>query len=290
MKNNVSLRRSALTYTALTLLLTVIALFLRLWTLVAYYDTSIGYFASGTLLPILSEALIIASVVAFAVLAILFFRKKETAYEKQPSLSVKIASAIVAALSLLLGVYDLKAGASVLALFFCLGACLYFLLVLTAKVTPVMALVFGFCVILRLLLVLAAAYTDFYVPMNSPEKVWLYVGIVAAMFFLVSEIRALVTKPYTATYLFSAASAVLVTSTSAIALIVGSRASIFYGESTDDAWLVALLLLAIAVYAGTRLVTVALNPLPTEEITESTEITEIEESPASEETNEPDQQ
>lgn len=279
MKNNLPLRRSALIYTAAALALTLLSTLLRALSLTLSYDASIGYFPAGAVLPILSEILGVASVIFFAVFAILCFRKKETAYAKKPSLAVKIVSGIAAVLSLLLGIYDLKVGASVLTLLFCFGACLYFLLVLTAKTTPALALAFGFCAILRLLSELASSYVDLFVPMNSPEKVWLYVGIVAAMFFLVSEIRALVTKPYTAIWFFSAASATLIVGSTSVALLVGTIHSLFYGRTDDGDLLFALLLLSLAIYAGTRLVTVSLTPLPEEpeEIEETEETEEIKE-------------
>ena len=260
--NQPSPRRSALIYTAVAFALTAINLVLQALSLTLCYDASIGYFEPNAILPILSEVFPVASVVALAVLAILWLRKQDTEYPKTPNIAVKIASALSAAVSLLLGIHDLRVGASVVSLLLCFGACLYFLLVLTAKTTPVLALVFGFCLIFRLLAALAASYTDLFIPMNSPEKLWLYIGIVAAIFFLVSELRAHVTKPYTALWCFSAASAALLTGASAIALTLGNRASLFYGAPTEDGLLIALLLLAIALYAGTRLFGFALNPVP----------------------------
>ena len=262
--NQNSPRASALIYTAVAFALTAINLVLQVLSLTLCYDASIGYFEPNAILPILSEVFPVASVVVLAVLAVLWLRKRDTAYPKTPNIAVKITSAIAAVISLLLGIHDLKVGASVVSLLLCFGACLYFLLVLTAKTTPVLALVFGFCLIFRLLSALSASYTDLFIPMNSPEKLWLYLGIVAAIFFLVSELRALVTKPYTALWCFSAASASLLTGASAIALIVGNRASLFYGAPTEDGLIVALLLLAIALYAGTRLFSMALTPTPIE--------------------------
>ena len=296
-QKNTPLRRSALIYTATSAGCSLLAIVLRLLSLILCYDASIGYFPKGAALPILSDLFGTASIVAFAVLSFLWFRKKEMSYAKSPSLAIKITAALAAVLSLLLGIYDLKASASVLDLLLCFGACLYFLLVLTGKTTPALSLVFGFCAILRLLGALADSYMDFLVPMNSPEKIWLYVGAVAGMFFLVCEIRALVTKPYTATWFFSAAAAMMIAASASIALIVGNLASRFYATPTHSALLTALLLLAIAIYAGARLVTVALNPEPpveeeaVEEIQESEENEEnekIEEITEPEKTAEPD--
>jgi hypothetical protein len=89
----------------------------------------------------------------------------------------------------------------------------------------------------------------------------------------------------------------MIATSASIALIVGNLASRFYATPTHSALLTALLLLAIAIYAGTRLVTVALNPEPpveeeaVEDIQESEENEEnekIEEITEPEKTEEPD--
>ncbi|MBO5938611.1 MAG: hypothetical protein J6Q82_03835 [Clostridia bacterium] len=264
MEQNTPLRRTALFYTIIAFATAMISLVLQELSLIISYDTEIGYFESGAILPIITLVFGIASILFFALFSFLNFRKKEVAYPKATHPAVKLASAICAAISLLLGIYDLKAGSSVPELLFCFGACLYFLLILTSKTTPALSLVFGFCVILRLLTALAASYGNLFLPMNSPEKLWLSTAIVAAMFFLVSEIRALVTKPYTALWFFSAASAVSMLWPSSLILIQGSNEGVFYQPTDTGTMIFAFLLFAMSIYATMRLFTVAINPLPVE--------------------------
>lgn len=270
MEQKDTLRFTALIYTIIAFAAAMLATLLHIFSVLFFYEAEIGYFERGAVLPILAVIFSIASVIFFAVFAILRFRKKETAYEKATPPLVKLTSALCAALALVLGIYDLKAGSSVLGLLFCFGACLYFLLVLTSKTTPALSLLFGFCAILRLLTELAKSYVDFYLPMNSPEKLYLSTAIVAGIFFLVSEIRALVKKPYTATWFFSAASAVLVLYPSSLALCCGSNDTVFYHPTSKGALIFALLLLALANYALVRLFSVAIKPQPIEapEVTE----------------------
>ena len=150
------------------------------------------------------------------------------------------------------------------------------MLILSNKTTPALALVFGFCTILRMMLPLADSYMNLYLPMNSPEKLWLSTAVVAAIFFLVCEIRALVTKPYTATWFFSAATAVSVLWPSSLILILGSRDGVFYQPISMATLLFAVFLFTVALYAIIRLFTMAINPLPKEdaELPEETEPTE----------------
>ena len=290
------LRRTALIYTASAFALTLIAILLRALSL-SSYDASIGYFPSDALLPKISSIFSVAAIVLFAVVSLLKFRRQETAYQKKtPALAVRISAGLCAIFSLLLGIRDLREGSTILCLL-CLGTCLYFLLVLSAKTTPALSLAFGFCAILRLLGELAISYRNFLVPMNSPEKLWLHFACVAGMLFLVSEIRALVTKPYAGIWFFSAATATLVLGTTSVALIASNLGNLFYEAPTDGALRFAVLLLTLAIYTGVRLVTVALCPCPeeTEEAEETEEEIEAPEEPepteeSNEESNEAEQQ
>ncbi len=264
MEQNTPSSRKEFWYTVAAFASATISIILQMLSLAFFYDAEIGYFQNGAILPIIAALFSIASVLFFAVFSFLNFRKKEAAYPKTTHPAVKLASAICAALSLLLGITDLKSGASILGLLFCFGMCLYFLLVMTSKGTPALYLAFGFCAILRCLSALAASYVDFYLPMNSPEKLWLSTAVVAAMFFLVCEIRALVTKPYTAIWFFSAATAVAVLWPSSLILIQGSREGVFYQPITKSALIFAFFLFELGLYSIMRLFTMAINPLPKE--------------------------
>jgi hypothetical protein len=113
--------------------------------------------------------------------------------------------------------------------------------------------------------------------MNSPEKLWLHLAAVAGMFFLISELRALISKPYTATLFFAAASATLLCAVAGGTLLAGSLADLFYGAPTKSETVFFALFLSLAIYAGARLCTIA--PCPPEEAPEETSEEQTEESP-----------
>ena len=279
-----TLRASALLYTFIALGLSVLTAVLGIFSVMRCYDASIGYYARGAVLPIILTILCAASVIFFAVFAILRFRKRDVAYAKNPSLAVRITALASAAVALLLAITDLRSGASILSLLLGLGACLYFLLIATKNATPALSLAFGVCAIFRWILVIAASYRDVFLPMNSPEKTWLHLAAVAGIFFLISELRALISKPYTATWFFAAASATLLSATAAVTMLTGELSHRFYGKTS---LVFSVLLLCVAAYAGARLVSMALCPKPEEEVIEPTEkIEEIEEPEATEETEE----
>ncbi len=271
-------RPAARLYSLIAVGLTLLAAILGVFSLTKNYDTSIGYYSHEAVLPIVLAVLCAASVIFFAVFAILRFRGHETAYAKKPSLAVRISASASAAVALLLAISDLRSGASMLSLFLGLGACLYFLLIATEKATPALSLAFGFCTILRMLVEVVRSYTDLLLPMNSPEKIWLHLAAVAGIFFLISEIRALVTKPYTATWFFASATATLLAGTASLTLLLGNLTHRFYGAPTKSAIVFAVLLLCFAVYTGARLFAVSSCPKPeeTEEITEPEGIEAVE--------------
>ena len=282
MKSRDSVRPSARLYRLVAIGLTAIASILGVLALFLNYDSLIGYYSNGAIFSIALAVVCVASVVFFAVFAIFRFRGLPSAYAKKTSLAVRIAAFASAALALLLAITDLRSGASLLALLLGLGTCLYFLLMATEKATPALSLAFGFCTILRLVVEVARSYTDFLLPMNSPEKLWLHLAAVAGIFFLISEMRAMIAKPYTATTLFASATAMLLGTTSALTLLLGNLTHRFYGTATKGSTVFAALLLAFSIYAGTRLFTIVLCPTEeepekitepevTEEVTESEE-------------------
>ena len=273
-----SLRPSARLYRLVALGLTALASLLGVLALFLDYDTHIGYYSNGAILPIALAVVCVASVVFFAVFAILRFRGLPSAYAKKPSLAVRITAFASAALALYLAITDLHSGASIFVLLLGLGTCLYFLLMATEKATPALSLAFGFCTILRMVVEVVRSYTDLLIPMNSPEKIWLHLAAVAGIFFLISELRAIIAKPYTATYFFAAATATLLGTTSALILLLGNLTHRFYGTATRGSVIFALLFLAFSIYAGARFFAVVLCPTEAaekqDELTEETEITE----------------
>ena len=265
MKTSDSMRASVRIYLLATVGLTAIAAILGILSILLNYDIGIGYYSHHSVLPVVLTVLCTASVIFFAVFSIFRFRRGASAYAKVPTLAVRITAALAAAVALLLAIADLRSGASLLLLLIGFGTCLYFLLMASNKHTPALSLAFGFCAILRLTLEIARSYTNLLIPMNSPEKIWLHLSAAMGIFFLISELRALITKPYTATFFFAAASATLLCSTASLTILFGILSNRVYGAQTKSETLFAALTLCLALYAGARLFTVARNSRPEDE-------------------------
>lgn len=265
-QRNETLRSSARLYTFVAVGLAVLASLLGVIALTQSYDTNIGYYNTSSPLPTVLTVLCTASVVFFAVFATLRFRACPSAYAKKTPLAVQITAAATAAVALLLAITNLRAGSSLFVLLMGLATCLYFLLIATKKMTPALSLAFGFCTMLRCIVEITSSYADLLIPMNSPEKIWLHLAAIAGIFFLLLEIRFLVGTPYTAIFFFAAASATLLCATASLTLLAGSLTALFYGAPTKSDILFFVLLFCLAVYAGTRLVTLAYNPNPIETI------------------------
>ena len=256
-----SFGRSALLYTVIALVLTVASMALRLIGVFCFYDREVGYY-SGALIPLLSTILTLGGIVGLAVAARLLLAKAPMAYPRKASLSVKIAAGLAALLFLALAMTDLTGGAPWYTAVLGLGACLYFLLMLTGERIPLAHLVSGLCLIARLILALADSYFNIRIALNSPDKLALHLGLLAGTVFVAGELRALIAKPRTAFWFFSAGCGLLFLGSASLPSIPATLNGQLY--EGDDLRL-SLALLGFFVYLCVRLISVLLDPTPAEE-------------------------
>ena len=243
MKNTThSVRRMALSFFTIALILTLTATTLRIFNLFFFFNGSLGYYVSGALLPLLEWICLGASVALLLILSLLWFRKQSVGYAEHTPLGVRVGALFGAAGFGLLLIRDVlsyvdalnsdaewKTG--IIPILLCLGAVAYFVLTAWNVRSEAFRLLTGFCVILRLLTSLSNSYFNFLIPMNAPDKLMFQLGVLSAMLFLINEIRALVSKPRPVFYLFSAGIALVFLSASSLPSILAINQGILLDGS-----------------------------------------------------------
>ncbi len=260
---NNSKLRFALPYAVIALSLAVLSIALRCVNLFFFFDSDIGYYQKGAVLPLLSVVLLVAAVVFFAVCSILWFRKASVAYAKTPSWAVRIGASIAAAgfaALIVLDVVGVVSGneLSVVSLLFGVLSIVYFVMLALNKGRDGLRILCGFCVILRLLISLAGSYFNIFIQMNAPDKLFFHLGCLGGMLFLISELRALIANPRPALHLFSCGAATLFLGVASVPSIVAYHS----GRLTDDSVLGGYyMLLGLFLYTAIRFLSIVLAPV-----------------------------
>ncbi|MBQ9783412.1 MAG: hypothetical protein IJW44_02720 [Clostridia bacterium] len=272
-------RKFALLYTVIGLLCAVIAIALRTVNFFFFFDAEIGYHQANALLPILANVQLALAVVFFAVAAFLWFRKTNIGYPKELSAAIRIAALPAAAgfLFRAIFVYLNRAEGDKLALLSLLTGIAgagYFLLLAFNQKQESFRILSGFCAIVHLILTLASSYFNIFIQMNAPDKLMLQLGCLGGMLFLINELRAWISRPRPALYMFSTTCAALLLGVASIPSIVAYHAGIL----TDRVMMAGYyLLLGLFLYVTVRLIVLSLRPEAPEE--EAEEIIEAEDEP-----------
>ena len=252
-------RRLALVYGWVVLGWTAVIIALRCVNIFCFFDSDIGYFQSNAILPVLADAMTALGAVIFAAAGILLFAKSELAPADTPSLALRIASGVATVGFFALVATDVLYGGSVWSAILGMGACLFFLLNITKSGTPLVHVLSGLCVILRLIWILAKSYFDVTVQMNAPEKLALHLACVFGMLMTVSDLRAAVGKLRPAIFGASFALGTLFLGVASLPTVIASLG----GAWAHDAWLPeTYALVALFVYAAVRLMDYLLFPVP----------------------------
>lgn len=269
------LRAVALRFFALALGLALLAMGLRLCNLFFFFDSELGYYVPGAALPIVEWVCLGVSAALLLTGSILLFRKKVIGYPKRTPVAVRIGASLA---TLGFGAFfaaDVIAYAvsretteggitsGLIPLLLGGAATAYFLLVALNVKTESIRLLTGFCVILRLITALSGSYFNFFVPMNAPDKLMFQLGILSALLFMVSEIRATVSAPRSVLYMFSAGGAMIFTGACSLPSIIASYKLILH--QTDTVYC-NFSLFGFFLYVILRFLCLCLAPTP-EEIT-----------------------
>ncbi len=276
-ERNLPLRRAALLFFAVSFGLALTAMALRTANLLFFFDSDLGYYIRGALLPILEWVVLGLSVVLLLTGSILLFRGKPIAYGTHTHVGVRVGAGIGALGCAFLLITDVRSGfalnaleegvesgsgTGLLPILFGLGATVYFVLICLNVRCESARLLSGFCVILRLLNVLTGSYFDFFVPMNAPDKLMLQLGILSAMLFLVNELRATVSAPRSVLYMFFAGSATVFLGASSLPSLIATYKGILQSDNNGGNYLI---LLGMFVYVTLRFLFLCLSPAPSED-------------------------
>ena len=206
-------------YAAIALGLSLLAIVLRTLNFFFFFDTELNYDAQGAILPLITNWLLILSVLFFGIASIVMFRKKIELPERVPSVAGRVGAALVALALLYCAVVDLFEGAPLYALF-CIGGALYFVLLAFGQGAPLLRILSSLCATIRLLLMMTSVYFDWLIPLNAPDKLIFELACTFGMLFLVCDLRAIVDKPKSLLYGFSLATATLLCGTASIPSLI----------------------------------------------------------------------
>ncbi len=265
-------------YILATLAITLLVTVLRTIALLFFYDKEIGYyFISGSALPIVANVLYAVAVIFFAISAFLLL--KPTDEVKAPNQTAKFVAFVpVATLAIYLISCLIKAfnwiktytvqtlidifmdsnlaGMTVTRLdiiFLGLGivfsaVSIVFFVLFAIKKNPTKLLAnCGVGLIIFIAVMWIDSYLDFYIPMNSPDKLFFHFGCIGAALLIVAELRAIygISKPKF--YYFSLFTAILALASSSIPYTIANFAGIFkkYTVEYENLFFLGLLIYAI---------------------------------------------
>lgn len=254
-----SLKKSAGFYLTNALALTALSVILRIINLIFFFDSEIGYYKAGSVLPIISNVILIVGVLFFVVFSFLKFRKVNVSYPNKTSPLVGVTSVIAAFGSVLLLANDLKLAIGGSRVSFLIAAlsfmtALYFICAV-AKIKHAYLILTGCTVILRLVFMLGSSYFNKLVQMNAPDKVLFGFACVFSMLFIVSEMKLTIGSPRSWIYMASAASAALIGAVSSIPSIIAYHLNLL--PENNGLYTEYYLILGISLYALSRFAAVA---------------------------------
>lgn len=254
---NLADKRRILIFTVLALALAAVASALRLLCLFFFYD-KIGYYQRGEILPIISNIFYAASIVFFAIAARFVIKpQKQVAPLSKPSRVASLLPLCATVFYLinyfLVGVDSPKWYDYALLVCGVISAIFFASLAFCSQPSNITALT-GVGAIVWFASAAMKSYLDFFVPMNSPDKLFFQLGALGATLIVFCEIRALYGIGQPRAYLFGFFAGILAICTSAIPSLIASANDIFasYTLANED-----IVMLTLAIYAAVRLLTTA---------------------------------
>ena len=247
------LTRKALWFSGIALALTLISVILRLVSLLCFFDSEIGYYTAGTILPLLSNLTTAIAVLFFGVVSLARFGNFPFV-RKPASLTLRMASVLVALAFVWLSVSDLLTKRAVFPFLLGLLAAAYFVLIAVKIESPSLRVVGCIGALARILVALGHFYFDVTIPMNAPDKVLFELACAISVLFLVCDLRASLAEPRPALFRFSTATATLLLAASALPSLLAVKKQILADSYTES----YLLLAALFVYAAVKTVELTL--------------------------------
>ncbi|MBO7309963.1 MAG: hypothetical protein J6U86_01055, partial [Clostridia bacterium] len=259
-------------YGACALATAILCTLVRFICLLFFFDSGIGYYKSGAVLPIILNVLLLLCVPTALVFC--FFKKiKITPVTPQRDKNIKLwaifpAFGFVAyAFIYISWLFEYSKYYSVIPLSYLInaialvGSCVFFFLICFKKeISNAGYVLSGICVIIFFIFSLANSYFNSLVQMNSPNKLIFQFACLSGMLLLVNELRQGSDVKHPAFHLFSAsvASIYLLTSSipSAIAYLMGRMPAAYSLFYTD------ILFAFVCIFAIVRLIQMCFGAEP----------------------------
>ncbi len=210
----------------------VLCTVLRIISTLFFFDSDIGYYQAGKILPILSYAVPIVAVVA--TIAFCFIPKiRITAIDACDTLYTRVCAILpalgFAAFSVIYILSLVEYSDSQMQIPFSFILCaicsvvsfVFFVLKFLGKQANIAIVICGILTVLWLVLALAQSYFDVFVTMNSPLKTVFHFACLAAMLLILCELRIGIDKTRTKLHLFASSAAIILLPLSAIPSLIG---------------------------------------------------------------------
>jgi hypothetical protein len=231
---------------------------LRIFGLVFFYDTHIGYYAAGAIIPIAANIFFAVAVLAFALCSVFLLKGIEAvpAPGKASGYAALLPAAAMAVYTVqkLVTVTAVSPNAALntselITVILGFVSIAFFLSLLFSKQPSALTVICGTGFIFWIGLAWMRSYTDFFSAMNSPDKIFFHLGCIGAALLTVAELRTAyhISKPKF--YYFSLWFSIISLSTASIPAIVANFCKVYayYPTKSED-----IVLLALAIYASVR--------------------------------------
>lgn len=259
------------------LVLAIAGIALRTYALFNCFDKDIGYYVTDATMPDMFHILCVGVCVLALAFVFILPGTKKCEYANRLSVGIfgKIGSVFALAGTATYALYSLLSlsgempiafgpvaksfvvsAVSLFVMIFGVLSVIYFLLVFSGKtVKGDNHVIFGYCVILFLLMILAKSYFDFYTTMNSPNKLLTQTTLMLFMLYMLCELRFSLSISVPRLYSGLSLAAIYFTLVSSVPGIIAFCAGVL---SKVEYLLCDFVLLTYAVYACARFAEFAL--------------------------------
>ncbi len=201
-----------------SILLTLMGVIIRCFSLRCFYDADIGYFQNAPL-PILMNIFFLVCVIGSAIATFILEHKGCASQALTRPVYFKCVSGLcalaLAALAVFFVTHSVQEAYFPYFVLSCIVSAVYFAL-LTLKKVPTANAVFALVPAVLCVFVLAVTYFDIYTPMNAPHKVLMHLACISSMLGFLAESRALADEKKKKTYLFFVSVALFFTGVTSI--------------------------------------------------------------------------
>ena len=215
-----------------TLSVAAVTVILRLIGISFFYDSNIGYYDSGAIIPFIAQFLPLAFLVILAIVLIVP-SLRPTPNDASNCRPLNIFAIFPAAgftaytVSYLIAMYEsMKSGfvlgtLDIVSIIATVCSALFFWIIFAGKTGSPLYVATGTALIVRLVFMLAQCYFDTQVQMNTPNKTVFQFAVLASMLLIVNELRIDQTIRRPLFHIFSVSAAVIFTTLSSIPSLIG---------------------------------------------------------------------